>query len=184
MAASVSLFVAGTAVVGFPYLVRTVLGLSANHYGVAESAMGIASVLGSILVVLFAKKLQSRHLILVLVSFGICLIPCGIVFMLPLHTFTRYLILLLMFCACQLGCSLFSTYAISLIQERTPEHLMGKVMSYVFSLSMCAQPAGQIIYGALFDYFSNNVYLVLIPSGLIICLIGLLSRRLFTTFEA
>ncbi len=231
LAASVSLFVAGTAVVGFPYLVRTVLGLSANHYGVAESAMGIASVLGSILVVLFAKKLQSRHLILVLVSFGICLIPCGIVFMLPLHTFTRYLILLLMFCACQLGCSLFSTYAISLIQERTPEHLMGKVMSYVFSLSMCAQPAGQIIYGALgcslfstyaisliqertpehlmgkvmsyvfslsmcaqpagqiiygalFDYFSNNVYLVLIPSGLIICLIGLLSRRLFTTFEA
>lgn len=184
LAASVSLFVAGTAVVGFPYLVRTVLGLSANHYGVAESAMGIASVLGSILVVLFAQKLQSRHLILVLVSFGICLIPCGIVFMLPLHTFTRYLILLLMFCACQLGCSLFSTYAISLIQERTPEHLMGKVMSYVFTLSMCAQPAGQIIYGALFDCFSNNVYLVLIPSGLIICLIGLLSRRLFTTFEA
>ena len=175
LAASVSLFVAGTAVVGFPYLVRTVLGLSANHYGVAESAMGIASV---------AKKLQSRHLILVLVSFGICLIPCGIVFMLPLHTFTRYLILLLMFCACQLGCSLFSTYAISIIQERTPEHLMGKVMSYVFTLSMCAQPAGQIIYGALFDCFSNNVYLVLIPSGLIICLIGLLSRRLFTTFEA
>lgn len=184
LAASVSLFVAGTAVVGFPYLVRTVLGLSANHYGVAESAMGIASVLGSILVVLFAKKLQSRHLILVLVSFGICLIPCGIVFILPLHTFTRYLILLLMFCACQLGCSLFSTYAISLIQEQTPEHLMGKVMSYVFSLSMCAQPAGQIIYGALFDYFSNNVYLVLIPSGLIICLIGLLSRRLFTIFKA
>ena len=184
LAASVSLFVAGTAVVGFPYLVRTVLGLSANHYGVAESAMGIASVLGGILVVLFAKKLESRHLILVLVSFGICLIPCGIVFILPLHTFTRYLILLLMFCACQLGCSLFSTYAISLIQERTPEHLMGKVMSYVFTLSMCAQPAGQIIYGALFDCFSNNVYLVLIPSGLIICLIGLLSRRLFTTFEA
>lgn len=38
-----SLFVAGTAVVGFPYLVRTVLGLSAEHYGVAESAMGIAA---------------------------------------------------------------------------------------------------------------------------------------------
>ena len=32
LAAAVSLFVAGTAVVGFPYLVRTVLGLSAAHY--------------------------------------------------------------------------------------------------------------------------------------------------------
>ena len=39
LAAAVSLFVAGTAVVGFPYLVRTVLGLPAAYYGVAESAM-------------------------------------------------------------------------------------------------------------------------------------------------
>lgn len=177
LAAFVSLFVTGTAVIGFPYLVRTVLGLSSNHYGIAESAMGIASVSGSLLVVLLAKKIYSRHLCMVLVSFGICLIPCGIAFILPLKTLPRYLILLIMFCACQLGCSLFSTYAVSLIQSKTPEHLMGKVMSYVFTLSMCAQPAGQIIYGALFDHFSDNVYFVLIPSGLLICLIGLLSRH-------
>ena len=177
LAAFVSLFVTGTAVIGFPYLVRTVLGLSSNHYGIAESAMGIASVSGSLLVVLLAKKIYSRHLCMVLVSFGICLIPCGIAFILPLKTLPRYLILLIMFCACQLGCSLFSTYAVSFIQSKTPEHLMGKVMSYVFTLSMCAQPAGQIIYGALFDHFSDNVYFVLIPSGLLICLIGLLSRH-------
>lgn len=177
LAALVSLFVTGTAVIGFPYLVRTILGLSSNHYGIAESAMGIASVSGSLLVVLLAKKIHSRHLCIVLISFGICLVPCGIAFILPLSTFPRYLILLIMFCTCQLGCSMFSTYAVSLIQSKTPEHLMGKVMSYVFTLSMCAQPAGQVIYGALFDHFSNNVYFVLIPSGLLICLIGLLSRH-------
>lgn len=177
LAALVSLFVTGTAVIGFPYLVRTILGLSSNHYGIAESAMGIASVSGSLLVVLLAKKIHSRHLCIVLISFGICLVPCGIAFILPLSTFPRYLILLIMFCTCQLGCSMFSTYAISLIQSKTPEHLMGKVMSYVFTLSMCAQPAGQVIYGTLFDHFSDNVYFVLIPSGLLICLIGLLSRH-------
>lgn len=177
LASLVSLFVTGTAVIGFPYLVRTILGLSSNHYGIAESAMGIASVSGSLLVVLLAKKIHSRHLCIVLISFGICLVPCGIAFILPLSTFPRYLILLIMFCTCQLGCSMFSTYAVSLIQSKTPEHLMGKVMSYVFTLSMCAQPAGQVIYGALFDHFSDNVYFVLIPSGLLICLIGLLSRH-------
>lgn len=30
---------------------------------------------------------------------------------------------------------------------------MGKVMSCVFTLSMCAQPVGQVVYGALFDCF-------------------------------
>ena len=179
LAAMVSLFVAGTAIVGFPYLVRTVLGLS----GVAESAMGVASILGSLCVIGLAKKLRIHHLVIVLVSFGICLIPCGIAFLLPVSAFTRYLILLVMFCACQLGCSLFSTYAISIIQERTPDHLMGKVMSYVFTLSMCAQPVGQIVYGALFDQLAGSVYWVLIPSGLIVCLIGLASTGFFTNFE-
>ena len=145
--------------------------------------MGIASILGSLCVIGLAKKLRMHHLVIVLVSFGICLIPCGIAFVLPFKAFTRYIILLAMFCACQLGCSLFSTYAISVIQERTPENLMGKVMSYVFTLSMCAQPVGQIVYGALFDQFSNSVYWVLIPSGLVICLIGLSSTGFFRNFE-
>lgn len=183
LAAAVSLFVAGIAVVGFPYLVRTVLGLSATHYGIAESAMGIASVLGSMCVVVLAQKLRERHLSVVLASFGICLLPCGAAFLLAIDAFTRYLILLVMLCGCQLGCSLFSTYAISIIQERTPEHLMGKVMSYVFTFSMCAQPAGQIIYGALFDRFADSAYLVLIPSGLIVCVIGLASTGFFTKLE-
>lgn len=183
LAAAVSLFVAGTAVVGFPYLVRAVLGLSATHYGAAESAMGVAAILGSLCVAVLAKKLRPRHLAAVLFSFGLFLIPCGIAFLLPAGPFARYLILLAMFCACQLGCSLFSTYAISIIQERTPQELMGKVMSYVFTLSMCAQPAGQILYGALFDRFSDSPYRVLIPSGLIVCAIGLASRSFFMKLE-
>ncbi|OUP48783.1 MFS transporter [Lachnoclostridium sp. An181] len=182
LAALVSLFVAGTAVVGFPYLVRTVLGLSAGHYGIAESLMGVASILGSLCVAMFAKNLRLRHLSIVLISFGFCLIPCGIAFLLPVDDFTCYLILLLMFCACQLGCSFFSTYAISIIQERTPQHLMGKVMSCVFTFSMCAQPVGQIVYGALFDRFSDSAYWILIPSGLIVCAIGMASTGFFAKF--
>ena len=183
LAAAVSLFVAGTAVVGLPYLVRTVLGLSAAHYGIAESVIGVASILGSLCVVVLAKRLHAHHLVIVLVFFGICLIPCGIAFLVPAGNAARYLILLGMFSVCQFGCSLFSTYAISIIQERTPEHLMGKVMSYVFTLSMCAQPVGQIIYGALFDRFADSVYWVLIPSGVIVCLIGFCSVRFFRRFE-
>ena len=140
LAALVSLFVAGTVVVGFPYLVRTVVGLSASRYGAAESAMGMAAIAGNM---------------------------------------TRYAVLLAMFCICQLGCSFFSTFAVSIIQKRTPEQLMGKIMSYVFTLSMCAQPLGQLIYGALFDRFSDQVYWVLIPSGLIVCAVGLCSAGFF-----
>ncbi len=174
LASLASLFVAGTVVVGFPYLVRTVLGLSAEYYGAAESVMGVAAVMGSLFVGITAQKFRLRWLAFVFIGLGLSLIPTGIAFLLPVGPLGIYIILLVMFSLGQFGCSLFSTYAISVIQARTPEHLMGKIMSYVFTLSMCAQPAGQIFYGALFDWFSDSPYFVLIPSGILVCIIGLL----------
>ena len=183
LAALASLFVAGTVVVGFPYLVRTVLGLTAEHYGAAESVMGTAAVLGSLFVRIMAQKFRLRWLAFVFMGLGVSLIPAGIAFLLPVGSFNVYIILLVMFSLGQFGCSLFSTYAISAIQARTPDRLMGKVMSFVFTLSMCAQPVGQIVYGALFDWFSKTPYWVLIPSGILVCIIGVLSVEFFEKFE-
>ena len=176
LAALASLFIAGTAVVGFPFLVRTVLGLSAELYGAAESAMGVAAVLGSLFAGLTAGRLRPVRMVRVFMGVGAALVLAGGAFLVPLDATGRYLGLTAMFCACQFGCSLFSTCAISAIQRRTPEGLMGKVMAYVFTLSLCAQPLGQILYGALFDRCGARAYWVLVPSGLLVCLAGALSR--------
>ena len=184
LAALAGMFVSGTAVVGFPYLVRTVLGLSATYYGAAESAMGAAAILGSLCAGLLGKKLRVRDLSSIFLSFGLSLFPIGFSFLLPVGRMARYGVLLFFFCVCQLGVCIFSTYAITLIQQRTPEQLMGKVMSCVFTLSMCAQPVGQMVYGALFDCFSDSVYWVLIPTGMLICLIAVASRGFLKRMEA
>jgi len=184
LAALAGMFVSGTAVVGFPYLVRTVLGLSATYYGAAESAMGAAAILGSLCAGLLGKKLRVRDMAAIFLSFGLSLFPIGFSFLLPVGRMARYGVLLFFFCVCQLGVCIFSTYAITLIQQRTPKQLMGKVMSCVFTLSMCAQPVGQVVYGALFDCFSDSVYWVLIPTGVLICLIAVASRGFLKRMEA
>ena len=184
LAALAGMFVSGTAVVGFPYLVRTVLGLSATYYGAAESAMGAAAILGSLCAGLLGKKLRVRDLSAIFLSFGLSLFPIGLSFLLPVGRMARYGVLLFFFCVCQLGVCIFSTYAITLIQQRTPKQLMGKVMSCVFTLSMCAQPVGQVVYGALFDCVSDSVYWVLIPTGMLICLIAVASRGFLKRMEA
>lgn len=84
LAALVSFFLAGILVVGFPFLVRTVLGLSATHYGGAESALGVAAVLGSLWVGLLAGKLRPVHLGRAIGAVGLCLLPVGLAFLLPL----------------------------------------------------------------------------------------------------
>lgn len=184
LAALAGMFVSGTAVVGFPYLVRTVLGLSATYYGAAESAMGAAAILGSLCAGLLGKKLRVRNMAAIFLSFGLSLFPIGFSFLLPVGRMARYGVLLFFFCVCQLGVCIFSTYAITLIQQRTPKQLMGKVMSCVFTLSMCAQPVGQMVYGALFDCFFDSVYWVLIPTGVLICLIAVASRGFLKRMEA
>lgn len=181
LAALAGMFVSGTAVVGFPYLVRTVLGLSATYYGAAESAMGAAAILGSLCAGLLGKKLRVRDLAAIFLSFGLSLFPIGLSFLLPVGRMARYGVLLFFFCVCQLGVCIFSTYAITLIQQRTPEQLMGKVMSCVFTLSMCAQPLGQLVYGFLFDRLAPQW--VLLPSGLLLCAVGALSAGFFRRMD-
>lgn len=56
-------------------------------------------------------------------------------------------------------------------------------MAYVATISMCAQPLGQMVYGILFDKFSNAVFLVLLPTGILVCMIGLLAVNFFKSLE-
>ena len=51
-------FVMGITIVGLPFLVRTVLGLNAKYYGAAESALAVATILGSIAAGVLAEKLK------------------------------------------------------------------------------------------------------------------------------
>lgn len=169
-------FVMGITLVGLPYLVRTVLGLNAKYYGAAESALAVATILGSLAAGLLAGKMQMHHLPAVLASLGIFMLPAGAAFLLPWSPFIIYIINVLCFCGMQIAISIFSICAVSFIQQKTPNHLIGKIMAYASAITLCVQPIGQILYGFLFDRLSSAVYFVLLPSGLIVCATGFISR--------
>ena len=176
-------FVMGITIVGLPFLVRTVLGFNAKYYGAAESALAIATILGSIAAGGLAEKLKLHKLSVLLASLGIFIIPAGIVFLLPVNSMIKYGITIVSFCGMQAVISIFSIFAVSLIQQRTPNHLIGKVMAYTSTITLCIQPIGQIVYGFLFDRFHNEVYFVFIPTGIIVCIVGLSAMRLFRNME-
>lgn len=183
LAAITRFFVIGTAMIGLPYIVRNILGLSATYYGAAESALAIATILGSIAAGLLITKLKIRKLSFVLAAFGVFLIPAGIAFLVPLSTVATYIINVISFCGIYIATTIFSIFAVSVIQQKTPTHLTGKIMAYTATITMCVQPLGQIAYGFLFDGFSSTVYLVLIPTGIIVCLIGLFTTGFFKKLE-
>lgn len=176
-------FVMGITIVGLPFLVRTVLGFNAKYYGAAESALAIATILGSIAAGGVAEKLKLHKLSVLLASLGIFIIPAGIAFLLSVNSIIKYGITIVSFCGMQAVISIFSIFAVSLIQQRTPNYLIGKVMAYTSTITLCIQPIGQIVYGFLFDRFHNEVYFVFIPTGIIVCIVGLSAMRLFRNME-
>jgi len=176
-------FVMGITIVGLPFLVRTVLGFNAKYYGAAESALAVATILGSIAAGVLAEKLKIHKLSVLLATLGIFIIPAGIVFLLPVNAMIKYGVTVVSFCGMQAVISIFSIFAVSLIQQRTPNHLIGKVMAYTSTVTLCVQPIGQIVYGFLFDRFYSAVYFVLIPTGIIVCIVGLSAIGFFKNME-
>ena len=82
-----------------------------------------------------------------------------------------YLLLTCGLFAGQFVCSMFSVLALSHIQQRTPEHLTGKVMALTMTLSTCAQPLGQLLYGQFFDLAGSAPEYVLLPTAAALCLL-------------
>lgn len=176
-------FVMGITIVGLPFLVRTVLGFNAKYYGAAESALAVATILGSLAAGILAEKLKIHKLSVLLASLGIFIIPAGMVFLLPVNAIIKYGVTIVSFCGMQAVISIFSIFAVSLIQQRTPNHLIGKIMAYTSTVTLCVQPIGQIVYGFLFDRFYSAVYFVLIPTGIIVCIVGLSATGFFRNME-
>ena len=183
LAALSRFFVMGVTLVGLPFLVRTVLGLDARYYGAAESVLAVAVIAGSMAAGVLAGKIQKGGLSAMLAAVGLCIVPAGLAFLLPAGTGVRYAVLVAAFCGMQIAISMFSIYAVSMIQQGTPEYMIGKVMAYTSAITMCAQPVGQVVYGFLFDRFQSAVFLVLVPTGVLVCMIGVFSAGYFRGCE-
>ena len=184
LAAVVNFLLMGIMVVGLPYFIRTVLGLGANYYGAAESILGFAAIAGSISVGFLVTKLKIRKLFWALVIIGVAVIVFGFAFILPISAVAKYMIILISAFAIQISASIFSIFMLSLIQQKTPNELLGKIMAYVTTITLCAQPLGQIVYGLLFDNSGSFLYLILFVTGIVTCIVGFAARRTFYRLDS
>ena len=132
---------------------------------------------------LLTGRLALGQLGWVMGAVGAFLLPAGLMFLLPVGTAARYAVTVAAFCGVQAAVSIFSIFAVSAIQQRTPGQLTGKVMACVATITLCAQPAGQLVYGVLFDGLRDRVWLVLAPTGVLILVITLLARGVFRELE-
>lgn len=171
----------GVAGVGAPYLIRTRLGLSAGWYGAAGSALGAFGVAGSLAAGMLAGRLRPRYLSGVLILMGVCLLPASAVFLMSDSPVVCYGALVAALCGMQLCAVVFSVFVRSVMQRQVPAQLIGKVMAFAMALESCGQPVGQFVYGALFNQCPAGW--VLMPTGMLLVILGLTGQKLFQSLE-
>lgn len=176
-------FVMGVVLVGLPYIVRTVLLLNVKYYGIAESSLAIATIVGSIIAGIIAEKFKIKNLSFVIVMMGIFMMIAGTAFIIWNHTIIIYIIQVISFCGIQIAISIFSIFTVSFIQKKTPNDMIGKIMAYTSMITLCMQPIGQMLYGFLFDIFYYTISVVLIGTGLIVCVMAYYAKRFFINLE-
>ncbi|NMM97797.1 MFS transporter [Bifidobacterium olomucense] len=159
--AALNFLVTGYAEVGFPYMVRTVLGFDSTAYGFAYGLVGASGLLGALVGGQAAKSLAMRRFPIAIATFSLTILPQALVMALPAGDGVRLAVLTASTCGTMAAITLANLIAVPAIQMGCPEDMTGKVMSLALSASMCAQPLGQITYGWAYSVYPAGAVLAM-----------------------
>ncbi len=171
-----NLFLSSMIVVALPYLVTETLDLEpvlANRlYGFSEGALAAGGLAGGICAGVFARQWARWKASNLLLACTLCVFPIGIALLLFSSGMINYIVLTVCCFIIMIGSTIFTVRMMSFIQAETPQNLVGKVISVVLTVSMCAQPLGNAFYGILFELCKGSEYIVVLFSGVISLLIA------------
>lgn len=174
-----NLLLSSLLIIGLPVLITKTLGLSDQLFGYSQGMMAAGGLIGGILTGILGNRLSVKKSHVLLLAISCLLFPMALALWLPAPAWISYLVIA--------GCSFFlmslstmlNIQMLAFLQAETPRHLVGKVISCIMALSMCAQPLGQALYGALFQELAAIPWAILLGAGGCSCLVALYSRRVF-----
>ena len=156
-------------VVALPYMVTEVLGFDAvlakRLCGIAEGALAAGGLAGGVFAGIFAKKLDIKSSGNLIIICAVCVFPMGIVLLFALPGIVNYIVIAVCCFIIMVFSTIFTIQMMSFVQAETPQNLVGKVISVIFTVSMCAQPAGNAMYGVLFEVCKNYEFIVILFAG-------------------
>lgn len=182
--AGINLFLSALFIIGLPYLVKIYLGMSAQAYGFAETAMGMGSILGGLVSGLAGKKIPFKHSHYFLLGTPLLLIPVILILLFQAPGKMIYAVLLTSVMIGMGFAALFTIAAQTFIQKSTPVHMLGKVGAFVSTICVCALPVGQAMYGGLFELFSGSPWVVVLVGTVISMMLAYAAKRTLRNAEA
>jgi len=181
--ASVCFLLASLTLIAIPVLITQHLGFApdtANRlYGYAQGVIAAGSVTGGLLAMVTGKKLTSKTGPFLLGGCALSMLMGGIALQTGRSSLEIYLVLVVGCGSLMTLSTLFQIQLMTFLQLLTPAALTGKVISCFICICMCAIPAGQFMYGIIFEHIGNHTYLPFYIAPLILAGISFFTRPFF-----
>lgn len=182
----INLFLAAMIIVALPYLITEVLILEASQanrlYGFAEGALAAGGLAGGISAGVFADKLTIDKSGNLVIACAVCVFPVSASLVLFSSGMINYVVIIICCFAIMVFSTIFTVQMMSFIQTETPQNLIGKVIAVILTVSMCAQPLGNALYGVLFEICKGFEYVVVLFSGMVSLMIAIRTGNIFKRF--
>lgn len=178
-----NMFLSAALVVGLPVLLVEYLGVSDSLFGFSQGLMGLGGILGGVLAGVLGKRLRINRVGGTLALCVLCVVPIGIVLLLPIPVMACYWIITIMSLLCVAASTVFTVQMLSFVQGKTPPELVGKVIAAILAISTCAHPVGQAFYGILFERFAATPGVVMLGAALGGAIITVVSAKTFRAIE-
>ena len=183
----INLFLSAMITVALPYLVTEVFDLEAalanRLYGFAEGALAAGGLSGGIGAGIFANRLEVRKAGNLVISCAASVFPIAASLILFSSGMINYIVITVCCFTIMVFSTVLTVQMMSFIQAETPQNLIGKVIAVIFTVSMCAQPLGNALYGVLFEICKGFEYAVILFSGAVSLVIAVRTRNIFKKFS-
>lgn len=179
----INLFLSALILVGMPYLITEVLELDAawsnQLYGFAQGVLAAGGLAGGICAGVFAEKLSVKKVGSLIVACALSLFPVGLTLMLCSFAIVNYLVLTVCCFVIMVLSTICGVQLMTFVQTETPQNLIGKVIAVILTISMCAQPLGNALYGILFEVCSGFEFVVILFAGGVSLVISYRTKNIF-----
>ncbi|EJR35521.1 MULTISPECIES: MFS transporter [Bacillus cereus group] len=181
LAALLNLILTPLFVVGGPIMLRVTMQSSDTMYGIGMGLIDFATILGALSIGFFAKKLQMRTLYNWMLIIALLVMPVALSvtpFILNLGYYPPFILFILSSLLIAMIMTIVSIYVITVVQKKTPNENLGKVMAIITAVSQCMAPIGQVVYGFMFEGFSTKIYLPIFAISFIMILIAIVTKKI------
>lgn len=174
-----NLFLSAVLIVGLPVLLVGKLGISDNLFGLSQGLMAFGGLAGGAITGMLGSRLRINRAHTILFACSLSVLPMGLCTLADLPVMVSYIIITFSSFMGMAASTMFVIQLFAYVQQKTPQELVGKVISVLIVIGMCAQPAGQAMYGILLERFASNPGGILVGAALAGCVMAAFSAGVF-----